>query len=303
MAIARSFSFTVAAHDVHLSQPAVSRQVQSLEQELGVSLLERRRRGGIELTEAGERFLDYAQDVLGRHRQLLRELREGPGGLAGEVRIAASTTTGEFLVPWFAATFTARYPDVHPEVVITNSKDVVAQLRERRCDLAFAGARLPGRDLVFDPIAEDEIVLAVPEDHPFAARGEIDLAELEGLPLFERESGSGTRLTLQSALAERGLALPTGRLVMVLSNSRAILSAVQSRHGFGFVSSLALQDTESRGVVGVRLAGIPMRRWLYLVTERQRPLPPPAAAFIAWVRELTTGEPTVATGRKTQEAE
>ncbi|MGH2733404.1 MAG: LysR substrate-binding domain-containing protein [Actinomycetota bacterium] len=291
VAIARSLSFTAAAHDVHLSQPAVSRQVQSLEQELGVSLLERRRRGGIELTAAGKRFLEYARDVLGRHRQLLQELREGPDGLAGEVRIAASTTTGEFLVPWFAATFTARYPEVHPEVVITNSKDVVVALRERRCDLAFAGARLPGADLVFDPIAEDEVVLAVPEDHPFAERGEIDLAELEGLPLFEREAGSGTRLTLQSALAERGLPPPAGRLVMVLGNSRAILSAVQNRHGFGFVSSLSLQDTEQQGVVGVRLAGIPMRRRLYLVTERQRSLSPPATAFVAWVRELSTGEP------------
>lgn len=288
VAVARCLSLTAAAHDVHLSQPGVSRQVQSLENEVGVPLLARKATG-IELTSAGERFLAYAQDVLGGHRQLMQELREGPSGLAGEVRIAASTTPGEFLVPWFAAGFTARYPHVHPEVVIADSVDVLAQLRGRRCDLAFTGVRLPGRDLVFDPVAEDEVVLAVPEYHPFASRGEIELAELQGQPLLEREPGSGTRLTLHGALAERGLTLPAGRLVMVLSNAHAIVSAVQSGHGVGFVSSLSLQDRNRGGVVPVRLAGIPMRRWLYLVTEKARPLSRPAAAFTAWVRELTAG--------------
>ncbi|MGH7425643.1 MAG: LysR substrate-binding domain-containing protein [Candidatus Methylomirabilales bacterium] len=290
VAVARHLSLTTAARDVHLTQPGVSRQVQSLENELGVALFARRGREGIELTAAGERFLAYAKDVLGDHRQLMQDLREGPGGLAGELRIAASTTPGEFLVPWFVAGFAAQYPQVHPQVVIANSMGVVAELRGRRCDLAFTGARLPGKDLTFDPIAEDEVVLAVPQEHPFSTRGEIQLGELEGQPLLEREAGSGTRLTVQAALAERGLALP-GRVVMVLGNAQAIVLAVQSRHGVGFVSSLALQDRSPDRVVAIRLAGMALRRWLYMVTEKTRPLPRPASAFVAWVRELTNGRP------------
>ncbi len=289
LAVAHHGSFTQAAQERHLTQPGVSRQVQRLEREVGVRLLERRlggrRRGVVELTAAGRRFREYAEEAPERRRRLLVELRQEGGALAGELRIAASSTPGEFLVPDLVARFTAEHRLVQPQVFTTDSLEVLAELRERRWDLGFVGVRPTGRDLQYDVVGEDEVVLVVPEGHSFAGRAEVELAELEGQPFLEREGGSGTLLSVRAALERRGLRLPRYRPVMVLNSTQAVLSAVQSGYGMGFVSSLVLTGRWNYKLSQVRLAGISLGRSLYLVRERRRLLPPVAVAFAGWVQE------------------
>lgn len=280
--LARCGSFTRAARELHLSQPAVSRHVQKLEQELGVSLLTRRR-GRIELSDAGERVRSYAEEVVGGHGRLVSDLSHEPSRLTGELRIVASTTPGEFLVPGLVSAFTASHPRVSPRIEIADSTEVAAQLRVRRSDVGFSGVKVTGRDLQYRPIATDEIVLAVPADHPFAARRTVELGELAGQPFLTRESGSGTHLSFLALLAERGLEAPRYRTAMVLSNTAAIVSAVAGGYGIGLVSCLALQRRGSGGPVAVRIAGLALTRSLYLVVERDRPLPASPAAFVEWV--------------------
>jgi DNA-binding transcriptional LysR family regulator len=282
LALARCGSFTRAAGELHLSQPAVSRHIQKLERELGTPLLTRRR-GRIELSQAGERVRSYAEDVAGGYDRLVADLGQQPSRLAGELRIIASTTPGEFLVPGFVSAFTASHPRVSPRIQIADSAEVVAQLRSRKADVGFSGAKLPGRDLVHRHIATDEIVLAVPPLHSFAGRPSVELSELAGQPFLTRESGSGTHLSFLALLAEHGLEAPPYRSVMVLSNTAAIVSAVGSGYGIGLVSCLALQGRGPGGPVAVRIAGLTLTRSLYLVVEKDRPLPPPAASFAAWV--------------------
>src|SRR6266568_5056294 len=179
--LARCGSFTGAAAELNLSQPAVSRQVQKLEAELGHGLLSRRR-GRIELSDAGERFRAYAEEVVGGHERLLDDLAGWPSRLAGDLRIVASTTPGEFLVPGLVAAFTADNPRVTPRIQIADSTEVGQQLRARGADVGFCGVKLPGRDLLHRVVAADEIVLAVPLGHPFAARRSVPLGDLAGQP-------------------------------------------------------------------------------------------------------------------------
>ena len=152
-------------------------------------------------------------------------------------------------------------------------------------DIGFVGARLPGSGLRYDVVAQDEVVLAVPVGHSFADRNEVELSDLEGQPFLEREGGSGTLRSVRQILSKNGLALPAYRVVMVLSSTQAILSAVERGYGIGWVSSLALRGARAGHVAGVRLAGVPLMRNLYLVQEKQRPLPVVAAAFAQWVRQ------------------
>ena len=285
--LARCGSFTRAAAELHLSQPAVSRHIQKLERELGATLLTRRR-GRVELSPAGERVRSYAEEVVGGHVRLLADLGEQPSRLAGELRIVASTTPGEFLVPGLVSAFTTSHPRVSPRIQIADSTEVVAQLRSRNADVGFSGVKLPGRDLVHRPIATDEIVLAVPPLHPFASRTSVELSELAGQPFLTRESGSGTQLSFLALLAEHGLEVPPYRSVMVLSNTAAIVSAVGNGYGIGFVSCLALRGRGPEGPVAVRIAGLTLTRSLYLVVEKDRPLPPPAASFAGWVPSQET---------------
>ena len=256
LVLARCGSFTRAAAELHLSQPAVSRHIQKLEKELGMTLLTRRR-GRFELSQAGERVRSYAEEVAGGYDRLVADLGQQPSRLAGELRIVASTTPGEFLVPGL--------------------------VRSRKADVGFSGAKLPGRDLVHRHIATDEIVLAVPPLHLFAARTSVELPELAGQPFLTRESGSGTHLSFLALLAEHGLEVPPYRSVMVLSNTAAIVSAVGNGYGIGLVSCLALQGRGPGGPVAVRIAGLTLTRSLYLVVEKDRPLSPPAASFADWV--------------------
>lgn len=283
LAVTRRGSFTRAGQDLHRSQSGATRQVQRLERELGVTLLARRGRT-VRVTPDGELLRVYAEEVLERHQRLLRDLQGEGASLSGELRIAASTTPGEFLVPGLVARFAERFPEVRPQVFIADSATVGEEVSEGRWDVGFVGVRLPKRGLRYTAVADDEVVLAVPADHPFAARGEVPLAELAGQPFLEREGGSGTSLSVQRALAARGLSLPAHRTVMVLSTTQAIVSAVQNGYGMGWVSSLALEHRSAGRVALVRLTELAIRRPLYLVQDTRRPLPAVAATFIDWVR-------------------
>ena len=284
LAVARHRSFTRAARELGLAQPTVSRHVQRLERELGAILFERRR-DDVDLSPAGDRFRDYAESVLAGYRKLMLQMRKRPDTITGELRVVASTTPGECLVPDLLARFTQVYPDVRPEVFITDSAQAVEELRDRTRDIGFVGARLPGPGLRYDVVAQDEVVLAVPVGHSFADRNEVELSDLEGQPFLEREGGSGTLRSVRQILSKNGLALPAYRVVMVLSSTQAILSAVERGYGIGWVSSLALRGARAGHVAGVRLAGVPLMRNLYLVQEKQRPLPVVADAFAQWVRQ------------------
>ena len=280
--VARLGNFSKAAGERHLTQPCISRHVQRLERELGLQLLDRRR-GAVEVTNAGRQLLKYAEESVEHQRRFLASLRNDALPLVGHLRIAASTTPGEFLVPGWVAGFTGVHPQVHSQVFIADSAEVVQELRERRWDLGFIGTRFPGRGLVYEEVAQDEVVLAVPPTHPFAQRSEVALAELEGQPFLEREGGSGTLSSFRSALTYRGLPFPRYQVVMVLNSTPAILSAVGSGYGLGLVSVWALAHRNPNEIVKVRIRELPRSRPLYMVRER-RLLPPVATAFAEWVK-------------------
>ncbi len=284
LAVADTASITSAAAQLGLTQPGLSRQIQKLEHEVGV-LLFRRSRSGLRLTPAGESYRAYAMDVLARHQQLLAELSGESTSLVGELDIVASTTPGEFVVPPRVAEFTTAHPGVRATITILDSREAIERLLDRKCDLAFVGAEIDRPGLRFDPIAEDEVVLAVPTSHPLARHHEVPLSALENQRFIEREDGSGTVLSVRRALAQRGASLPNYRIAMTLTTTQAIVSAVRAGYGIGWVSSLALSRAEGRGVVAVRIASIVVRRQLYLVRDERRVMSQVAQRFATLVLE------------------
>src|SRR6266540_792808 len=210
---AEAGSFTVAARELGLTQPGLSRQIQRLERSLGVALFERGRHGLV-LTSAGERYRAYAEDVLARHRQLLDELGGTEASLEGQLRIAASTTPAEFLVAELIANFTALHPNVEAIVFTADSERVVDEVADGRHNIGFVGARIERRRIRYDAVATDEVVLAVPEKHPFARKRVVPVAALAKERFIEREGGSGTIMSVRRALAERGQELPSSPTAM-----------------------------------------------------------------------------------------
>ena len=281
-AVCRSGSFTQAARLRRLTQPGVSRHVQRLEQELGVRLFERGGRA-LTLTPAGSKLLGYAEEALARQRQFIGSIKTDGERLAGDLRIAASTTPGECLLPGLLAEFTEHHPEVRSRLFIADSAAVMEELSQQQWDLGFVGVQAGTSSLRYDVIGRDEIILAVPREHPFAARGQIATGELASQPLIEREGGSGTLRAFRKALSAAGIPLPRYRTVMVLNSAHGILSAVHSGLGLGLVSSLEFEQHGFGRVHRVRFNDVSLERDLYMVRLRTRPLSQPAAAFAAYV--------------------
>ncbi|GEM_PF-447007 len=283
IAVARLGSFTKAAKERHLAQPGISRHIQRLEQELGVILLERRR--GSSLTGPGYQLLAYAKDALERHRRFFKRINSAVPQVTGSLRIAASSTPGEFLLPDWLTTFSALNADVQPEVFIADPLEVVKEIQEQRSDIGFVGIPVSVRDLNCEEVAFDQVVLIAPAGHAFARRRNVDIEELQGQIFVEREGKPGTLTTFLNHITQFGIPMPEYRSVMTVSSTQALLSAVQQGHGIAFVSAMALDAQDFNGIVPITIAGLPLRRSLYMLMDRNRSLPAAPSAFAEWVRE------------------
>lgn len=275
-------SFTAAAHQLGVSQPALSRRVHRLETELGAKLLTRHGHR-VELTFAGERIYRFAADTLHRYEAVRDEL--AGAGLTGSVRIVASTTPGEHLVPELVARFLDAHPGVSAEVSVADSAAVGEHILARTSDVGFSGRRTEDARLTHVPVARDEVVLAVPVDHPLAAHDAIPIEALEGQRLIQREEGSGTQRTFVETLAARGLALPLPAASVSLGSTHAVLSAVDAGLGIGLVSMRSLAHHQSDCVTAVRVEGVPVWRDLFMVYETRRSRPPHHEAFVGFAAD------------------
>src|SRR2546426_2567860 len=191
-AVATTGSFSRAAREIlHISQPAVSKHVQALEEELGVSLLQRMGKRVI-LTEAGQIVQHYAEQVRGFAHETQRALRELQGLQRGTLRLGASSTPGIYLLPPVLAVFVQRYPGITLELEIANSQRVIDGILARQRDLGMIGILLRHPHLHVQPYWRDTLVLIVPPHHRLATRSAVTLADLVGETWVFRGAGSAS---------------------------------------------------------------------------------------------------------------
>jgi DNA-binding transcriptional LysR family regulator len=283
LAICDTGTFSRAAKQRSISQPGVTRHIQRLELALGAILVERTR-PNVVLTKAGETLKTYAQDSSRRYQILLSDIRQEGSVMSGELRIAASTTPGEYILPKSLADFTEVHPLVRPQVFIGDSLAVTSEVLERRWELGFVGVRPTNRSLEYELAGEDELVLVVPERHPFARRKSVALYELEDQPFIEREGGSGTMRHFRAVISHAGLKIPVYKVTMVVNSTHSILLAAQNGFGLGLISSLAFEQHSFNHVFKVPITGVKLSRAIYMIHEKQRPISLIASAFRDWIR-------------------
>jgi DNA-binding transcriptional LysR family regulator len=285
VSIAEQGSLSAAARDKRISQPAVTKQVQRIEAELGLALLVRGPRRKAELTPAGEQVLVFAKATLARFEMLERELATLRSIGGGTLTLAASTIPGEYVLPALLAAFRAAVPQVDVKVTISDTADVATRLLADMADVGVIGSTIRRPGLRLERLVSDEIVLAVPLDHPFAERERVDVHDLDGEPLILREEGSGTRRSVETALAAAGESLPREQGALVLGSTQAILQAVEQGLGIGFVSARASDQAQDDGHLAcVRLEGMDLFRDLYLAYRPQLTGDPVVARFLAFAR-------------------
>jgi len=278
--------FSAAARALGISQPAVSQQIQRLESELKVSLLRRGRQRVVEITSPGELVLDFARTTLTAYDALRQKLDRQRDTIAGELRLAASTIPGEYLVPQLVADFRAQHPGVEALVTIDDTAAVVQKMMAGECDLGFIGAPVEQPRLTLECLAADEVRLVVFPEHPLAGREKVTWEEVLEQPLIIREEGSGTRRTVEETLAAQGKTLPAESVALTLGSTQAIVQAVRDRLGIGFISQRAIDHVPpAERLPSVPIEGLRFTRDLFIVYDAARLTSPLSRAFLAFVQQ------------------
>lgn len=294
-AVVRCRSYTSAAAELVMSQPAVSMQVRALERELGVRLLERVN-GRMQPTEAGEALYRAAVRMLNAADEAERAIAELRGGERGRLIVGANTTGGMYVVPALIRAFRERHPDVEIQLQIEHTERLCERILQNVIDLAFAGGPIDEPRFGVEHLCEDELVPILCADHPLARRSPLGLSDLAEAPLIVPEPSSRTRMLIERTLRERGLA---PRIALELSGTEAVKKAVEAGLGLAVVSRFAVERELALGVlVAPRVEELCIRRHLELFYRRDKYFAPAASSFrrfaIAWARERLPGGATCA---------
>lgn len=279
-------SLSAAARDLFLTQPAVSKQIQAMEEMFGAQLLERVGRR-IRLTETGEVLYRYAREIIKLMEEMDDALSRTAAGVGGRLLIGASTVPGNYLLPSIIGRYKEAYPAVRVSLEVGDTEKVVVQLLEQRFDLAVVGALVKHRKLISSFLVEDQLRLIVPAGHHFAGRESVTVEELLKEKIIWREKGSGTRAVLENRLAENGVNLKNLDIVLELGSTEATISAVEEGLGAALVSSWAVKKSEALGkTASLDLEGIDLKRPLYLVYPRQKNYSRAVMAFLEFLKAL-----------------
>lgn len=257
-----------------LSQPAVSGRIQAMERLVGFPLLTRSARGSA-LTPNGALVADWARDVLHAAAALDAGIDSLRADREGHLRVAASMTVAEYLLPGWLVRLAHARPQTAVHLVASNSSDVVAAVLRGAAEIGFVEGPDVPPGLQERVVAQDRLVLVAPPQHPWARRKRpVDAAELAGTRLVQREPSSGTRTSLESALASVG---PPAAPLLELSTNAAVRSAVGAGAGPAVLSDLAVRDDVAAGrLVRVAVRGVELGRRLRAVWPSGQRLSGPA---------------------------
>lgn len=268
---ARTLSFTRAAEQLCISQPAVSKHVAELEARYGLQLFTRRG-SRLELTDAGRTLLDAAERLADDYRRLEYEMSLCTGQTEGELRLGASTTIAQYLLPPLLARFTTRFPQVRVSLLSGNSGQVEQALGDHAIDLGLVESVSRRQGLHYTPFRADELVLVTRPGGPYARTESVTPEALCRIPLVLRESGSGTLEVISAALAERGIRLPQLNVVLRLGSTEGIKRFVRHSDAMAIVSAFSVVDELRSGTLRiVDLDGLTLLRDFVFVHAEAHP--------------------------------
>jgi DNA-binding transcriptional LysR family regulator len=287
---AESKSFSEAGRRLHLSQPAVSQTIEKLEKEFETHLFLRQGRR-MRLSETGLALLPMARDLLASATRVEESMACLQGEIVGELIVGCSTTTGRYLLPGLVAAFRKERPQVGIRALASGWETVSDRLQTGELSLAITSQQLDHRDLDCQDFFVDEMSLIVPADHPWAGCQQVLPIDLLDEPIILREEAAGTQQVLLEALTQHGLAPEMMKVSMVLGDPETIVMAVEEGLGVAFVSRLAAaRSLECGRVAEVKLAGMELRRKIYLTRSRRIPQTLAQASFWDFVTHERAGE-------------
>ncbi|OWA36895.1 LysR family transcriptional regulator [Saccharibacillus sp. O16] len=287
--VAEKGSFSAAAAAMHMTQPAVTMQIQTLEEYFGTKLLNRSTKK-IELTESGRMLLPFARRSLELIRETEAEMARYTQKLEGRLQLGASNTIGEYVLPPLLVPFGRQHPDIAISLKVMNTTQILDEIAKHTLNFGLVEAPVVHPDIISESVMHDELRLIVPAHHALADRSSVTLEEASAYPFVLREEGSGTRQVMEEAWRTKGIDPRSLHTVMELGSTGAVKSAVEAGLGITMLSPSSVKHECALGLLRiVPISDASFKRQFYSVRLRSTLLPIAAVAFLNFLRDQQGG--------------
>lgn len=257
-------NFSRAGEELHMTQPAVTQYIKIFEREIGTRLLERSNKY-VRLTQAGEIVYHYANEILGVYKKMQRLVDDAINHTNGPITIASSYTFGEYVLPKIMADVITEYPDLHPSVVIGNSKEVANLVLNHQAEVGLIEGEYENQALTIESFDQDEMYIVTSSNHPLQQKQVVSMREISESCWLVRERGSGTRSAIEKMLLENNIQ-PTKKLE--LGSTQLIKESICTGLGISMISKWAIREELANGKMKIlQVKGFPYKRNFSIVTQ------------------------------------
>ena len=268
--VARLLSFTKAAEELHMTQPAVTFQVRQLEEYFNTRLFDRTH-NKVNLTPAGERVAEFAERIFDLYAEMENSVRDLTGEISGSLTLGASTTIAEYLLPALLGEFKNQYPDINLRLKVSNSEGIVAMVEHNVIDLGVVESPVSNKNLIVEVCHHDQLVVVAAPDHELVKRGgKVKAADLASYPFVCREEGSGTREVIMQYLADAGVSPADMNFSLELGSPEAIKGAVEAGMGITILSRSIIGKELKLNTLAELELDPPLGRQFSFVRQRQK---------------------------------
>ena len=248
--VAETKSFSKTSEIIHLTQPAVSLQIQALEEVYETKLFDRSS-GTVTLTPAGEVLYKYAKEILALYASAEKVIEKLTGLVKGSITIGASSNIGNYLLPSVITDFMKTHPKIKIHLLVGNTKRVIELLNSGNIDLGLVEGDVVRQKIVAKKLISDELLVIVSPNHSWAKKKEVSISDLVKEPFIFREAGSGTRQMIEKFLNRHEIMLQDMKVSIVLGSTEAIKDAVENGLGISIISRWAARKESKYGTLRI----------------------------------------------------
>jgi LysR family transcriptional regulator, transcriptional activator of the cysJI operon len=258
--VAKYQSFSKAASELCISQPAITKHIKLLEEDLGIRLFERKG-NFITLTEASELLYKYAIEIFQLYQDVKNEIGALKNSQEGKLRLGASTTIAQYLISPVLASFYEKFPSVQLSLLNGNTELIENSVLNKNIDLGIVEGKKHLSGLKYIDFMEDELVAVVHSKSKYAAKPVFELEELNTIPIILRERGSGTLEVIETALKQKDIKLSDLQIIMHLGSTQSIKSFLEHSNALSFISVRAIdQEVKQRILKIIDIKDFQIRR-------------------------------------------
>lgn len=269
--VAKNLSFTKAAEELYISQPAVTKNIKELESEYDFTLF-LRKGNKIELTDAGKILLFHSEKIMDIYKQIRYDFDSLKDNFSGTFQLGASTTLGQYLLPALMSQFHSKHPKIKMSLITANTEVIEKYLIEKKIELGMVEGKPKNKQLKYIPFLKDEIVAIAHTSQEISKKKTLSLDELKKIPLVLRELGSGSLDIIRAAFRLENIQLKDLNIAMHLGSTEGIKSYLTHANTIGFVSIAAVNKDIKKGEFQViDIEKIDMKRWFYFVYNQGVP--------------------------------